>query len=145
MLLPVAYLILAYVLAPLLLRHFERQPALAATPKVTLTALNVPGDPLNVALIGSQDEVIRALLAAKWAPADPITYRSALRIAASVVFRRPDPDAPVSNLFLFGRRQDLAFEKEIGKSAAQRNHVRLWQTDLHDADGRPIWVGAATL
>ena len=50
----------------------------------------------------------------------------------------------MSALLLFGRRQDLAFEKEVGTNAQQRNHVRFWRTELQSADGQPVWIGAAT-
>jgi hypothetical protein len=138
------WLILAYVILPLLWRHYEHNPALADAPKTTLTGQGIPGDPLNGALVGDQADVVRAMLAAGWSPADPITLRSSLRIATSVVFKRPDPDAPVSNLYLFGRRQDLAFEKPIGGSARHRHHVRFWSWLDGGRDGRPLWIGSAT-
>jgi hypothetical protein len=46
-------------------------------------------------------------------------------------------------LYLFGREQDLAFEKPVGDDPRKRHHVRLWRTDRDDPDGRPVWVGAA--
>jgi hypothetical protein len=49
----------------------------------------------------------------------------------------------VSNLYLFGRQQDLAFEKPVGDSPRQRHHVRFWKSDRTE-DNRPIWFGAAT-
>src|SRR5208282_6630706 len=81
--------------------------------------------------------------AAGWYPADAITFRSSVRIAVDSVFRRPDDDAPVSNLYLFGRKQDLAFEQPLGNSPRQRHHVRFWRSDKLDED-RPLWFGAAT-
>jgi len=59
------------------------------------------------------------------------------------VFKRPDPDAPVSNLYLFGRKEDLAFEQEVDDNPRHRHHVRFGQTDKVDPDGRPVWVGSA--
>jgi hypothetical protein len=138
------WLTLAYVILPLLWRHYEHNPALAGAPKTTLTGQGVPGDPLNVGLVGVEEDVVRAMLSAGWSPANPITLRSSLRIAASVVFKRPDPDAPVSNLYLFGRRQDLAFEKPIGGNARRRNHVRFWKWVDGGRAGRPLWIGSAT-
>ena len=138
------WLVLAYLILPAFWRHFEHNPGLADAPKTTLTAQGIPGDPLNVGLVGAEQQVVRAMLAAGWRPADAITFRSTLRIAASVVFKRPDPDAPVSALFLFGRRQDLAFEKPVGGNARRRHHVRFWRR-LDDAHGAPLlWIGAAT-
>lgn len=101
-------------------------------------------DPLNVGLIGSRAKLIRAMLAVHWRPADPITFDSSVEIAESVVFDRPDPEAPVSSLYVFGRKQDLAFEREVGSSADRRHHVRWWQSAELDADGRPFWIGDAS-
>jgi hypothetical protein len=41
-----------------------------------------------------------------------------------MVFKRPDDEAPVSTLYLFGRKEDLAFEKPVGGSPKERHHVR---------------------
>ncbi len=138
------WLIAAYIILPALWRHYEHNPALADAPKTTLTAQKIPGDPLNIGLVGVEENVVRSMLAAGWRPADPITLRSSLRIAASVVFKRSDPDAPVSDLYLFGRRQDLAFEKPVGGSARHRHHVRFWKWVDGGRAGIPLWIGSAT-
>jgi hypothetical protein len=139
-----AYVLAAYVVVPALWSHYEHQPGLTAHPMVTQTAQGIPGDPLNVGLVGSREEVVRALWAAGWHPADPITLRSSLDIGLSVILSRPYPDAPVSSLFYLGRRQDLAFEKPTGRSPASRHHVRLWLGLAHGAEGREVWLGAAS-
>ena len=140
----VVYLLLAYLLVPLLwIRYAHQHPAFDDLPHVTRTAADIPGDPLNVALVGSKVEVVRILLASDWHPADALTLRSCLEIAATAVFKRPYEDAPVSNLFLFGRKEDLAFEQEVGRDPRHRHHVRFWLTDRVYDDGRPIWVGSA--
>jgi hypothetical protein len=139
------YLVVAYGVLPLVWKEAERgdHPALAGLPKVTQDAEGIPGDPLNVALVGSEAQLVSAMLAAGWHPADPITLRTSLRIAESVVLHRPDPDAPVSALYVFGRKQDLAFEQDVGGSADERHHVRWWRVDTEDVDGRPLWIGDA--
>jgi hypothetical protein len=138
-----AYLLVAYVVLPALWTHYEHAPVMETVPKVTRTGAGIPGDPLNVALVGSEDEVLAAFASARWRRPAPIDVRSSLGIAESVVLDRPDPTAPVSYLYLFGRREDLAFEQEVGTSAKQRNHVRFWRAD-EQVDGRPLWLGAAT-
>ena len=80
---------------------------------------------------------------AGWFPADPLGLRSDLKIAADTVLKRPYDDAPVSSLFLFGRKEDLAFEQAVGDNPRHRHHVRFWQSDRADPDGRPVWVGSA--
>jgi hypothetical protein len=140
------YLLVAYVVLPLLWQEREGRihPALNSAPKVTHNADGIPGDPLNVGLIGSPEQLVRAMFAMGWRPADPITFESSVKIAESVRFDRPDPDAPVSNLYVFGRKQDLSFELEVGSSAARRHHVRWWRASEPDANGRSFWIGDAT-
>jgi hypothetical protein len=119
-------------------------PALANAPRVTHAPNGVPGDPVNVAFIGSEQDLHLCLISAKWAPADPITLKSSVRIVGDTVFRRSYIDAPVSNLLLWGRKQDFAFERAVGKDPRQRHHVRFWRADKVDALKRPLWFGAAT-
>jgi hypothetical protein len=138
------WLVVAYLLAPdLWKRYARRHPAFEDLPAVTYTADGIPADPINVALIGTKAQVVRVMLAAQWHPADALTLRSCLEIAADSVLKRPDPDAPVSNEFLFGRKQDLAFEQAVGDNPRHRHHVRFWESDKTGPDGRPVWIGAA--
>jgi len=139
-----AYFAAAYLIVPWIWRQtLARHPDLSGGPRLTHTMNGIPGDPVNLALIGSEEKLLRAMTKAKWYPADPITWRSSLRIAVDSILRRPDDDAPVSRLFLFDRKQDLAFEQPVGANPRQRHHVRFWRWD-HEYEGLPVWFGAAT-
>lgn len=139
------YVVIAYVVMPAWWnRYASRHPSLDGVPGITQTASGIPGDPLNVALVGSQAEAEAAMAAAGWSPADPLSVRSDLKIAADTVLERAYPDAPVSNLFLFGRKEDLAFEQQVAGNPRQRHHVRFWKAPGPAPDGRTVWVGAAT-
>jgi hypothetical protein len=136
--------LLAYLVAPWLWeRYFRDRAAVADAPRITTTSDGHPGDPLNIALVGSEAAVALALHAAGWFPANPITFATSIRIVVDAVLRRPDDDAPVSDLYLFGRKQDLAFEKPAGEGPRQRHHVRFWRSPKNEAGG-PMWLGAAT-
>ena len=140
-----AYLILAYVVLPDAWKiHGRRHPSLDSVPRIAATASKIPGDPLNVSLIGTEAQVQQIMQAAKWFPADPVTMRSSLKIARASVLKREYDDAPVSSLYLYGRKQDLAFQQPVGSNPRKRHHVRFWQSDQADPDGRPVWVGSAT-
>jgi hypothetical protein len=143
-LLIVVYLGAAYLALPMLwLRYTRHHPALAEIPYITHTVDGIPGDPLNVALMGTATDLKTIMLAAYWYPADALTLRSRLEIADAAVFEHPYDDAPVSDLFLWGRKEDMAFEQPVGNDPRQRHHVRFWRSDKLDPDGRPVWVGAA--
>jgi hypothetical protein len=140
----ITYYALAYWVAPALWQHYEHHPKLEAAPKTTFTKEGIPGDPLNVGLVGGEGDVVHSMMAAGWLPADPITFRTSARITASALFGKPYPTAPVSNLYVFGRVEDLAFEQPVPGNTRQRNHVRFWRADELGCDGRPFWIGAAT-
>ncbi|MGC3968169.1 MAG: LssY C-terminal domain-containing protein [Pirellulales bacterium] len=113
-------------------------------PTITYTSDGIPGDPLNVGAVATERELKALMIASKWYPADPLTLESCLEIAEATVLKRPYDEAPVSNLFLWKRKEDLAFEKPVGDNPRHRHHVRFWKSEKTDGDGRPVWVGAAT-
>ena len=140
-----AYLVVAYIVMPIDWRHYTRRhPALENISDVTHTTTGIPGDPLNVAVIGTENDLKRIMVAAKWYPADALTLKSCLEIAEATVLKRPYPEAPVSSLYFEGRKEDLAFEMPVGDNPRKRHHVRFWRTKKLDGDGRPAWVGSAT-
>jgi hypothetical protein len=122
----------------------EAHPAIARAPRHTRTKHGHQGDPVNVAFVGTEEELHRVLAAAGWYASDPITLATSVRIAADVVLRKPYDHAPVSDLYLWGRVQDAAFEQPAGASPKQRHHVRFWRSAEVDAAGEPLWLGAAT-
>jgi hypothetical protein len=140
----VCYYLLAYWIAPMMWKHYEHHPKMEGAPKFTLTREGIPGDALNIALIGEQADVIHSMIAAGWLPADPVTFKSSVKITASALFEKPYPTAPVSNLYLFGRVEDLAFEQPVLGNTRQRHHVRFWRSAELGEDGKPMWIGAAT-
>lgn len=138
------YGLLAYVVVPAAWSRYERRQPSREALKITYTAERIPGDPLNVALVATRTELVAAMRAAGWTEADPISLRSGLRDAGSVLFDRPYPSAPVSTHFLWDRPQDLAFEQIVGKSPRRRHHVRFWRCAQGVAPGPSLWLGAAT-
>lgn len=140
-----AWALIAYAVMPLWWeRYAATHPALDGIPAITRTAEGIPGDPINVAVAGSEDEVSSIFAAAGWSPADPLSLVSDARITADAVLDRPYPNAPVSTLMLFGRKQDLAFEQAVGTSPRERHHVRFWKAPKAHSSGAPLWVGAAS-
>lgn len=140
-----AYLGIAYALIPALTgEYYKHHPKFDDNPRITTTGDHHPGDPLNVALIGAKDEVLAAMKAAHWFPAAALGLRSDVAIAADTVLARPDDEAPVSSLYLFDRKEDLAFEQPVGDNPRQRHHVRFWQIEGLEDKGRPVWIGSAS-
>ena len=70
LLLVIVYGALAYLILPSFWTHYEHQKGLANLPMVTRTGQGIPGDPMNVGMIGDLADVVCAMHAAGWYPAD---------------------------------------------------------------------------
>ncbi len=98
-----------------------------------------PGDPLNLVIIGELDDVLVALARSGWSFTHRITFRTVRRELGAAIGGEPYPVAPVSPLYLFGRRHDFALQR-ARTSIAQRNHLRLWLAPF-TFEGESVWVG----
>ncbi|CCQ45144.1 putative uncharacterized protein yreE [Pseudarthrobacter siccitolerans] len=113
----------------------------------TRTGDGVLGDPVNLAVVGPREELRQAMLTSGWVEADPITPASAWRTLTSTVMGRSYRSAPVSSLYVFGNKQDLAFQREIDGNPRKRHHVRFWKCPAgwRLPGGLAVdWVGAGT-
>jgi uncharacterized membrane protein (DUF2068 family) len=138
------YVGLAYVALPWLVQHRQAARAVTVAPDRAVDGAGRPSDPLNVGLVGTREDVVASMDRAGWVAAQGLSRRSGADIAADVLLHRSDPNAPVSSLFFDGRRQDLAFEQQVGGSPRRRHHVRLWLHQQGSVDGRPLWLGATS-
>lgn len=157
-----AYVIGAYLILPRAVRMGLKILQQQHVPSFTVTGDGLPGDPVNIALAGTLDELKAAFAAAGWVEADLLNLRSSWRMARAFVLNEPYPTAPFSTLYLFGRGQDVGFQKAIDDSPRKRHHVRFWalslahtEADMRKAsfwlntdrppDGASVhWVGAGT-
>jgi hypothetical protein len=117
-------------------------PIIAGLPDRTEASSGRLSDMINVAIIGSREEVAAAFLAAGWTEARPVSLRSRLSSVIAVVEGRGSPDAPMTPLLLNDVPADMSWQKGFN-DMAKRHHIRLWGQGQM-ADGREIWTGAAT-
>lgn len=104
-------------------------------------------DPVNLAFFGSAKQLHKAMRAAGWTKADPLTPHSFWRALRAAILKKSYAAAPVGNMYLFNRQQDFAYEQEVGGNPRERHHVRFWKVPAgwrlpggHSAD----WLAAAT-
>lgn len=97
------------------------------------------GDPLNLVIVASGEDAVSALAASGWTFTEAITADSVRRMVGAAIAEKSFLTAPVSSLYAFGRRQDVALQR--GRSTiAQRNHMRLWLAPFR-CEGLPVWIG----
>jgi hypothetical protein len=156
------YGIAAYVILPRAVRMGLKVLQRKLVPRFTITGDGLPGDPVNLALVGTFQQLRVAFAAAGWSEADRLGLASSWRMVRAFVFKSPYPSAPFSTLYLFGRGQDIGFQKAIDNSPRKRHHIRFWALSLAHAEDtvgtarfwlssdrpaeneRVLWVGAGT-
>ncbi|MDZ7786360.1 MAG: LssY C-terminal domain-containing protein [Candidatus Saccharibacteria bacterium] len=121
-----AYVLAAYVLIPALLRLVRFFVRPKHIPHYCVTGDGFASDPINIGLVGSKEQVTRAMKKAGWYGSDRRTVKSIARLVYSVIFRKKYLTAPFSYLYLFGRKQDIGFQLPVGDSPHTRHHVRFW-------------------
>jgi len=158
----VTYIIAAYVVLPRAVRMSLKVLQRKRVPRYTITGDGLPGDPVNLVLKGTRAQLDAAFAAAGWLQADPLTLASSWRMVRTFLLNRPYPTAPFSTLYLYGRGQDVGFQKAIDNSPRRRHHVRFWALSLERTEamlgqvsfwlnedrpagiGDVFWIGAGT-
>lgn len=97
------------------------------------------GDPLNLVVVGDIDDVYQGFIRAGWDETETIYGASVWKTGVSFIFGGRYRYSPVSALYVFGRRQDIAFQKARG-SIHERNHLRLWLAPML-FENKPVWIG----
>ncbi len=158
----VTYGIAAYIILPRVIRLGLKILQRRLVPSYTITGDGLPGDPVNLALIGTLPQLRAAFATLGWSEADRLGVASSWRMIRAFVLNSPYPTAPFSTLYLFGRGQDIGFQKAIDDSPRRRHHIRFWalsqtraqenwraadfwkRTDRPPDNDRVLWVGAGT-
>jgi hypothetical protein len=160
--LAVTYGIAAYIVLPRIVRTGLKILLRKRVPRFTITGDGLPGDPVNLVLTGTRQQLQAAFERAGWSETDRLSLASSWRMVRAFVCNSPYPTAPFSTLYLFGRGQDVGFQKAIDDSPRKRHHIRFWALSLAHAEAdlgkasfwlntdRPPdaacvhWVGAGT-
>jgi hypothetical protein len=158
----VTYGIAAYVVLPRAIRMGLKILQSKLVPSYTITGDGLPGDPVNVVLVGTLRQLRRAFAALGWSEADRLSLASSWGMVRAFVLNAPYPTAPFSTLYLFGRGQDIGFQKAIDDSPRKRHHIRFWalsqtraraswgtadfwlNTERPPDDESVLWIGAGT-
>src|SRR5262249_828491 len=130
----ITYGIAAYVILPRAVRLGLKILQRKSVPSFTITGDGLPGDPVNLALIGTLRQLRAAFAALRWSEADALGLASSWRMIRAFLLNSPYPTAPFSTLYLFGRGQDIGFQQAIDDSPRKRHHVRFWALSLTRAE-----------
>ena len=163
----IIYCLMAYFVIPALFRLYHMLVEHDHIPLYSTYGDGWASDPVNIAIIAKDASQLKSVMRdAGWYEADQGTLKNSLKEMWSILFNKPYPNSPVSTLYLFNRRHDIAFQIPTNDqlSPRTRHHVRFWRLQpphegrhdrghfdfwssklmnwlKHDHD---IWIGAST-
>lgn len=156
------YVVAAYLLIPALIRVVRIVAPARHLQSYCVTPDGFASDPVNIGIIGNRRELIIAMEAAGWHVADRPSIKNTAHEVMSALLNRTYSNAPMSNLYLFGRKQDIGFELPAPGERGHRHHVRFWATSyepeaklnfgtiawhkqrIRTLEKDILWVGAAS-
>ena len=97
------------------------------------------GDPVNIILVGSFQDVGAALVRRNWHATEIIWSKAIWRTFKSFLTNKRYRYSPVSPLYVFGRQQDMAWQKARG-NINRRNHIRIWLSPFRYQD-KSVFIG----
>jgi hypothetical protein len=111
-------------------------------PERTSTAKGIPADVVNLAFVGTQDQLTSAFQAAGWLSSDAPSTRNGAHLFGALLMSNSYPHGPMSEQLLDGRASDFGWQKGLN-CVIRRDHLRIWSDDL-TWEGRNVWLGAST-
>ena len=97
------------------------------------------GDPVNLVVIGDLHEVYVAFIRGGWDETETISTGTSWKTVKSFIGGGEYRYSPVSGLYVFGRPQDVAFQR-ARDNIHERNHLRLWLSPFR-FEGKLVWLG----
>jgi LssY C-terminus len=115
---------------------------LGQAPRRVFSKKGNQGGPVNLVLIGSKGEIRAAFEKAGWTVAQDQNADSLWKTFEAVIKGKGYDAAPMSTLYLYGRPEEMAFEKMLN-TFTMRHHLRIWKAPVAGPDGRQVWLVAA--
>ena len=115
-------------------------PAETSIPSITPTLLesiprritdqnHSPGDMVNILIVGTEDEMVKAFTTAAWVKVDKSVGNTVMEGLLDTFEKKDYLTMPMSTLYLFDRPQDYGFaHAEPVRVIMSRNHLRVWKS-----------------
>lgn len=130
----ITYIVSSYLILPILVRTTFLISRKGRIPRFVTAREGSHVDPVNIILIGTEKQLKNAFKKIGWYGSDKFNFKSILKTIYTFLYNKSYATAPISSLFLFGRRQDINFQQTIGLSPKKRHHIRFWGIDVNEIE-----------
>jgi LssY C-terminus len=111
-------------------------------PSRTTTVKLADADVVNLAIVGSREQVEAAFRESGWSTSDPFSKRTFVRTFYAFLNDSTYDQAPMKTLLLDGKPADMNWQKSLN-SYNRRDHLRMWQWS-ETSDSEIVWLSSST-
>ena len=109
---------------------------ISSLPQRSTTTAMADADVVNLAFLGSREEVESAFRQAGWSTSDAFSKRTFVHTFYAFLNNSTYDQAPMKTLLLDGKAPDMSWQKSLN-SYNRRDHLRLWQwSETPDSEAR---------
>ena len=121
-------------------RAVERE--ISSFPQRSTTTAMADADVVNLAFLGSREEVEAAFRQAGWSTSDAFSKRTFVHTFYAFLNNSTYDHAPMKPLLLDGKPSEMSWEKGLN-SYNRRDHLRVWQWS-EASDSEAVWLSCST-
>ncbi len=114
----------------------------AKFPERAFTMDHKNADVINIAFIGSREEIGQAFHAAGWTGSDRFSKSAFFKEFHAYLDNSTYAEAPMRPMLIGDSKPDLLWQKSLN-TYSKRDHIRQWHWS-EEFDGTPVWIGATT-
>ncbi len=111
-------------------------------PERVFTLDEKEADVVNLAFVGTKEEMQSAFVAAGWVGSDKLSKSSFLHVFHAFLNNSGYATAPMRPMMLGNDLPQMTWQKSLN-TYSKRDHLRVWQSQA-TVEGETVWVGAAT-
>jgi hypothetical protein len=113
-----------------------------SVPWRSTTVEQVDADVVNLAFVGSREQVEVAFQQAGWSTSDPFTKHSFVHTFYAFLNNSSYDQVPMKTLLLDNKPSDMSWQKSLN-SYNRRDHLRMWQWS-ETSDSKIVWLSSST-
>jgi hypothetical protein len=121
-----SYYLTAYLILPMIIRLILLIVRKGRIPRFSTALDGFYVDPVNIILIGTKDQLEKSFEKIGWCKAEKLNLRTSEKMVRKFLENKPYPEAPFSNSYLFGKKQNIGFQQSVNNSPRRRHHIRFW-------------------
>jgi len=113
-------------------------------PRVSETISGKPQEPINIIIIGNEEQLGLIFKQAGWIPCDKLNFKSIEKLIVATLANKPYPTAPGVPSIWDEKPNDTSFEKPTSANLVkERHHIHFWKTPFVFEGSKEVWFGTA--